>query len=69
MAVVTDHNLLRWRIYQLTRSWRKAHEDQIETPEVIHDLAEVARSGHDLHDACLALEQGCEPDTLERIFT
>lgn len=64
-----DHKLLTWRIYKLMGSWRRAHADLIETVEVIRHLSDVARAGQDLHEACLALERGCEPETLADIFT
>jgi hypothetical protein len=64
----SEQTVEEWRFASLMEAWSK-QDDKAFTVEVAEALARVAAGDQDLHDACAALQAGCDPLTLERIFT
>ena len=62
-----DDKIASWRLLQLVSAFNRKKE-----PLELDDIAKlglIANSQADLHEACAALERGCQVDTAVSIFT
>ncbi len=65
---IPQDSVTAWRWRSLIDAFRVSHEGPCD-PDDLGQLALVAHSNADLHDACRALEQGCGIQRLVDIFT